>query len=282
MQDTTNPMPETAQPEVESPDVIDADVIDSDLEQPDGQATEPEIETEEVEHDGKKYSIPKALKPNLMMQADYTRKTQEVAELRKSLETERTQIRQANEEMMTARATVMAIDAQLAQYQQIDWNTLSQQDPVRAQQLFIDQSQLKDRRQQAVGMYSQLEQQQSLRTQQEFAKRAEETKTVLQRDVKDWGPELERNLVGFAKELGYQDQQIQMALATDPASVKLLHMAYQFKQTLQKATQKPQVQKIDPKPVQKVGGVAKATKSVEQMTDKEFADWRKRQIAQRR
>src|SRR5262245_52574677 len=45
---------------------------------------EPE-ESEEIEHDGRKYLVPKALRPLLLMQADYTRKTQEVAEQRRAV-----------------------------------------------------------------------------------------------------------------------------------------------------------------------------------------------------
>ena len=48
----------------------------------DGQATNQDDDSEEVEHEGQKYRIPKALKSALMMNADYTRKTQEVAEQR--------------------------------------------------------------------------------------------------------------------------------------------------------------------------------------------------------
>lgn len=248
------------------------------------QITPPPVEDdhEEVEREGQKYRIPKALKGEFLMQQDYTRKTQEVAELRKSLETERQQARQINDEMINARAEVVAIDKTLAQYQQVDWTTLASQDPVKAQQLWIDYSQLKDRRQQAVQQYGQAEHQLTLKAQQEFAKRAEETKGVLQRDIQGWTPELENNLYSFAKTMGYQDERIKLAMATDPASVKLLHMAYQFEQMLKKATQPTQTPAVTPKPVPKVSGAAKAEKEPSEMTDKEFAAWRRRQIAQRR
>jgi hypothetical protein len=48
---------------------------------------------EEIEHEGRKYLVPKALKPLLLMQADYTRKTQEVAEQRRAVMAERLRIR---------------------------------------------------------------------------------------------------------------------------------------------------------------------------------------------
>ena len=273
----TNPTPEVVEAHVEQP----VENLDDGLpvEQEPAQV---EDDTEEVEREGQKYRIPKALKNELLMHADYTRKTQAIADERKALEAERSQIRQVNEELLNSRAEVIAIDKTLAQYAQVDWNALSTSDPVKAQQLWIDYSQLKESRQQAVNKYSQAEHQLNLRQQQEIAKRAEETRQVLQRDIKDWTPETQQKHVEFARTLGFNDQQIQIAMATDPASVKLLNMAYQFDQMLKKATKPPVAQTVEPKPVQKVSGPSKVTKSPEDMTDKEFAEWRKRQIAQRR
>jgi ribonuclease HII len=45
-----------------------------------------EDDTEEVEWDGNKYKIPKAIKPGLMFQSDYTKKTQALSEQRKAFE----------------------------------------------------------------------------------------------------------------------------------------------------------------------------------------------------
>lgn len=270
----------------------DQEVVEIPAEQPvesldEGLPVEPEPapvedDTEEVEREGQKYRIPKALKNELLMHADYTRKTQAIADERKALEAERSQIRQVNEELLNSRAEVIALDKTLAQYAQVDWNALSTSDPVKAQQLWIDFSQLKDNRQKAVEKYGQAEHQLNLKQQQEFAKRAEETKAVLQRDIKDWTPETAQKHVEFARTLGFNDQQIQIAMATDPASVKLLNMAYQFDQMLKKATKPPVAPIVEPKPVQKVTGPAKVTKSPADMSDKEFSEWRRRQIAQRR
>ena len=47
---------------------------------------EGETDTAEVELNGEKYKVPAALKDAFLMQADYTRKTQEVAEVRKTAE----------------------------------------------------------------------------------------------------------------------------------------------------------------------------------------------------
>ena len=63
----------------ESPDEgSDEEVREDDAE------TQPE-DDEEVEYEGKTYKVPKELKGALMKNADYTQKTQEVAEQRKSV-----------------------------------------------------------------------------------------------------------------------------------------------------------------------------------------------------
>src|SRR5688572_14468037 len=46
---------------------------------------EPVDELDEIEFDGERYKIPKKLKNGFLMQSDYTRKTQEVAEERKAI-----------------------------------------------------------------------------------------------------------------------------------------------------------------------------------------------------
>lgn len=281
MQEPTNQAPSTEQPEVVTTPEVETGVAEvQDAEQPEGQAPVVEDDSEEIEKEGQKYRIPKALKGELMMHADYTRKTQAVAEERKALEAERNQIRQINDEMLNARASVISIDNQLAQYQQVDWQALIDKDPITAQKLQADYISLQNKRQAAVNQYSQAEQQANLRTQQDLAKRVEETAATLQRDIPNWSPALQQTLSTFAKSLGFQDHQIKAAMAADAPSVKLLHMAHQFAQTLKKAAPQPPAQ-ITPKPVAKVGGASKATKDPSDMTDKEFADWRRRQIAQR-
>ena len=95
---------------------------------PDQTGAEPE--EVEVEYDGQTYSVPAALKDALLRQADYTRKTQEVAEGRKALDADRMAHSRSSE---TARAhiqdaaRIVALNDQLAHYDKIDWGTLQAQ-----------------------------------------------------------------------------------------------------------------------------------------------------------
>lgn len=85
-------------------------------------------DSEEVEHEGQKFKIPKALKPALLFQADYTKKTQALAEQRAALDTERTSVverlaaaNQIADDVIEAKAQVRVIETQLKGYTDIDW-----------------------------------------------------------------------------------------------------------------------------------------------------------------
>jgi Asp-tRNA(Asn)/Glu-tRNA(Gln) amidotransferase A subunit family amidase len=218
----------------------------------DGQANQPDEEEEEVDVDGKKYRVPKALKGALMMQADYTRKTQELAELRRAAEAEKTRFQQANAEQVQALATVTALDQQLQQFDQINWQQLSDTDPVQAQKLWMQYTQLKDARQQVATRVQQMEQQRAFETQQEIVKRLEEGHAVLKREIPNWGPDVAKQINEFAaKEYGFQPQEL--AQIVDPRIVKVLHNAMVGAQLLKKQQGSAQSNQAA-KPVTKVGG----------------------------
>src|SRR5690348_3643336 len=91
--------------------------------EPQAESEQPQEELDTIEFDGKQYQVPKAIKPGYMMQADYTRKTQEVANQRRELEQAKERLTQqthATQEEMTARAAAVVIDAQLQQYAQVN------------------------------------------------------------------------------------------------------------------------------------------------------------------
>ena len=95
------PAPESRKPETTEPQSEESDYPE-DEELPEGTAEEaedddpetesepdPETDTlEELEVDGEKFKVPAKLKPYILRQQDYTRKTQELAEVRKTAESE--------------------------------------------------------------------------------------------------------------------------------------------------------------------------------------------------
>lgn len=103
-------------------------------------------ETIELDVGGQKVKVPKAIEPFLLMQQDYTKKTQDLAEQRRAVEAKETEL--ASKESQQAEslkafraehaaiagheASIAAIDTQLAEYRKLtaqDWTNLKASDP---------------------------------------------------------------------------------------------------------------------------------------------------------
>jgi hypothetical protein len=171
--------------------------------------SQPEDEFDEVEHEGKKYAVPKALKGAFLMHSDYTRKTQELAEQRKEAEATRERYLKADSELVEARAQEKAIETSLKEFEQVDWNKFSETDPVQAQKLFFQYQQLKDLKQQATNRTAQLEQTRTSEQQQHVAKLVAQGQEVLSRDIPNWNPDTARKVSEFAvKEFGFTSDEL--------------------------------------------------------------------------
>lgn len=193
------------------------------------------LDAEEVEYEGKKYNVPKELKDALMRNVDYTRKTQEVSEQRRALEAQSQEVQQAaqrQQQYLQEYAQLTAIDAQLQRYATTDWNALSQSDPVQAQQMFFQYSQLKDMRGNVVNSLTQKEQQTLEMQRQQTAKQVQESRAILAREIQGWSPEVHKTLSDYAVGMGFSQQEV--ANAINPNTWKLLHKAHQYDQIIQK------------------------------------------------
>jgi len=104
-------------------------------EQVQGEEGEAEPDFAELEWEGEKFQVPKAvadkLKPALMANKDYTQKTQELAEQRRAVDVSREMIQAAqsatgfNESIATEQQELSVIDAYLAQAKRVDWSQMS-------------------------------------------------------------------------------------------------------------------------------------------------------------
>lgn len=248
--------------------------------------TEEDDDSEEVEHDGQKFRIPKALKPALMMHADYTRKTQEVAELRKAVEAQRAAGANLDQELVQHQAKIVSIDARIAEFNALsdsDWANLEQQDPAQAQQLWRQFSQLKDARQQAAGQLQTKVHERSLEQQRIVAKQIEEGQAVLARDIKDWSPEVAGKLSDFAvREFGFSPQEVGSII--DPRMVKVLHRLFEADQVVKKQAAVNKATKAqDVRPTPKVGGASAAPKGLDdRLSADEWLRRRNEQLGRKR
>lgn len=108
----------------------------------------PESDDEDVEFEGKAYKVPKELKPALLRTEDYTRKTQEVASMRKQvedqalfLEARQHLLAEATQEL----ADLRAAEQELEQYAKVDWVSEANNDAGRAFALSQRQKMLENR-----------------------------------------------------------------------------------------------------------------------------------------
>lgn len=273
-------------PEVEddgfySPD-LESDEIEAGEGDEDGDSGESLADLIEIERNGKRYSIPKELEAELMMNADYTRKTQEAAALRRQVEADREHVRamaSATQEELNARGTLSAVDTQLQQYQNLNWDRLEQEDPVTAQSEWRKFQQLQSGRQQIVAFLENAQNQRSEQAQQGVAKRLQETLEFAQKEIKGWSPELDTRITQFAvNSLGYDVDTLKGAYT--PQVYKTLYLAFLGSETLNRqATTKPVHSSVQPltKVVSKSGPSAR--KSLSDMDMDEFAAHRNRQEA---
>ena len=235
---------------------------------------EPEAEAEEVEQ-SEEDEVPAILKLKVngeevekpldevvalaQQGLDYTQKTQQVAEQRKELEAYAESIKaqeQAFQEQMQLNnvliedvAKITALDQQLNQYSNINWQELSDNDFVEAQKHFFTYNQLQQQRSALVSQFEAKKQQIASQQAQLMADRVAKGKAVLAKEIPGWSQETTQQLVSVGKEYGFSDAELNSIV--DPRHVKVLHDAMQWRKLQQNSTVKKKVSSA--KPVVKPG-----------------------------
>jgi hypothetical protein len=224
---TTNPAEGEDNAEAILPDAqeVETEGRDEQALDDEGNPLDPAGDGEEIEHEGRKYLVPKALKPLLLMQADYTRKTQEVAEQRRAVQAERQALHQTSQAELDAYAEATTLAGRLAQYQQVDWRAWHDSDPFAAAAATSDYQMLRDRHSQALGQLSQLHGQRNFLAQQDTARRMEEGRSALAKEIPGWSEDLKARLIGFAAGYGFSRDELD-DLEADPRVARVLHAAY--------------------------------------------------------
>lgn len=212
---------------------------------------QPAADEEEVEIDGEKLKLPKKVAEAVMRQQDYTKKTQEVAEKRRTVD-DKAQYLDAREHLLHSTfkeaAELQALQAQVEQYKAIDWNTLISDDPTQALKLNFASQQLqqqlaeKQANVQHLVANADAARKQHLEKQQELG-RAELTRRVGKLSDADKTRTLKQGV-----DLGYTDSEL--ATIADP---RLFHALY-------KAAQWDAMQAQKPKALQKVAQAPTAVK----------------------
>ena len=181
----------------------------------------------ELELDGQVHTLPIALKGAFLRHADYTRKTQELAEQRRALEAQRAAAAEqarAGAEATHDRLQLAALDHQLASFRAVDWPAYAQQDPNGAQALHARFQALVEGRARLAQAVAQHEHGRRLHEAHEAAAAMAETGRTLSREIPGWSPELAAKLSDYALSQGVTHEEL--AAASDPRIWKVLHKAY--------------------------------------------------------
>lgn len=240
----------------------------------------------EVEIEGRSYVIPKDLEGHFMMEADYRQKTAEVSETRKSVEAKEQQLQEwakAVHEDLEEHAQLHSIDAELKQYEGIDWNSLREEDFETYQAHRDRLNDLRYARDQVARAVQAKGAERASKAAEEAAKLEETTRSTLARDIPNYGPQVERDLKTAAAKYGYSVEQVDQALKYDANAVKVLYDAMRFRELVSK--QKAAPKREAPKPAPKVGARKSSPSNNDPKDSQSIDDWvraRERQIAKKR
>jgi hypothetical protein len=249
------------------------------------QITETEsIVPEEVEEEheglkvrGKKEQIER-WKSERLMQADYTRKTQEVAAQRQMLQ----QQAQFNQQFLDEAATLRALELRLAEYDKLDWRSLVDQDATQAQKLQLDRNDVARQRDQVAQSLHAKQAQTFQQQQAQLAGLREQAAAFLSQHISGWSPERDAAVAQYVVKQGVPAAAVSNVMMHMPQFGVMAHKAELYDALVAKATKKPPPAPQEA-PVTRIAATrATASKDPSQMSDAEFAQWRKRQIAQRR
>ncbi len=199
-----------------------------------------EEELEDIDWNGKTFKAPKGVKDGILMQSDYTKKTQAVSEQAKALEARRAEIDQqaaATEEELRDRAVLLGVNAQIEQYKDVDWVTLARTDPVGYNEHRARFDQLRQAADETAASLKTKQAERTQKAERELANRVEETLKFAREKIPGFKPELIENLVQFAQAEGIPEEAIKSNWS--PTFLNLLHKAHIGNLTLQKQSNLP-------------------------------------------
>lgn len=262
---------EQAETETETEDSEQEQAEDGD----DGEDSDDDTETLTLE--GEEVTLPKDVAEKVMtikkrLEADYTRKTQEAAELRKSAEQLQQRVQQDvafHQQNTDLLVEWQSIDAQLKEYEGVDWAALAEQD-IGA---YSKHKEIRDGlrlKQQAVG--SEFNQRQSFINEQQAAEqkqRHEKTVETVKRAVPDYFEKYDAKVVKVAEGLATQygltlDHAQLKQLSSDPLIVLGLVELSKYQDLVAK---RPEISKkvaAAPKPAKPTAKPQKSSESREQ------------------
>jgi hypothetical protein len=237
-------------------------------------------ETVLVEHEGQTYELPAALKGALMRHADYTRKTQALAQARQELldgHQAVAQTAEAHNAHLMEYARLAGLDDQIAQLSGLNWPALQQQDPAQAEQLMHQLFQMKQAREIAAGALQHKQNVKAFHSQREHARRVEQGHAAISRQIEGWSPERAQQLAQYALSQGISEEELHAL--HDPRLVAILHhacTAHEAEQQTSAAQKLTRVQAV--RPAIQVGGTGGAPTDPNRMSTDDWMRHRRGQL----
>lgn len=290
----TNPAteaPETDAPEQEvEPNDEPLAAEDADEADEDGEAPEPEEEFIDIEKDGKTYKVPKSVEDLLMFQKDYTQKTQTLAEQRRELEAQRQATEweaQTRAELFQEEAQLYTVSQRLAQFQNVNWQALAQQDMQSYVAMQAEYTQLRDYADRLSGTVEG-------RKSELAAKREHDMQSSLHRAVEHlnkprpdvgWDGKFDADkrasLTKFGMELGFTNEEL--TNTSHPLMIQTLNLARIGYETLRKQSATLKAKPVEAKPVPQVANGKTRTGPVnpDRLSPEEWVKWRNRELAKK-
>ena len=224
------------------------------------QVSEPRTYT--VKIDGKDTQVTEdELLSGYSRQADYTRKSQVLAEQRKKMDEELAATQQERQQYQSQLEQFkIQADSKLEEFKSVDWTKLKEEDPMEYALKRDQYRELQENKRLVAEEQQNLAQKQQAEMQTKWNEELARQQEVMAQRLPEWndpekGPKLKQNIKSFALKKGFTEQEVDSLI--DARSVDVLHKAMMYENLLEaKISQKKA--KVVPK-VQKPG--APSTKS---------------------
>lgn len=187
---------------------------------------QPQSEEVEVEIEGEKYLVPKKISDRFIQHADYTRKTQDLAEMRRvaAAEREAANLNQAfGQATAQERQNLTLLDAQIAQYQNVNWGQMETQDLLRTR---AQLDQLKEARAELAKSVEAKRAQFDAQIQSHTQEALQAGRKYIEQHIKGFDQTHQRALMEYGVTEGYT--QAELSKITDPRIVVSLWKASQW------------------------------------------------------
>ena len=224
------------------------------------QVSEPRTYT--VKIDGKDTEVTEdELLSGYSRQADYTRKSQVLAEQRKKMDEELAATQQERQQYQSQLEQFnLQADSKLEEFKSVDWIKLKEEDPMEYALKRDQYRELQENKRLVAEEQQNLAQKQQEEMRTKWNEELAKQKEIMAQRLPEWndpekGPKLKQNIKSFALKKGFTEQEVDSLI--DARSVDVLHKAMMY-ETLLEAKISQKKTKVVPK-VQKPG--APSTKS---------------------